>query len=107
MNCKPGDLAVIVCTHPGEAATKQFLGRVVRLLEPTLYDAGVGWSFEKQPLRGRYRGRSVTWDNLQDEWLKPLRDPGDDAKDETLSWKPVPSTKEPKREILALPVKEM
>ena len=27
-----------------------------------------------------------------DARLRPIRDPGDDAKDETLSWLPVPST---------------
>ncbi len=29
---------------------------------------------------------------IPDSWLRPIRDPGDDAQDETLQWLPVPST---------------
>jgi hypothetical protein len=28
---------------------------------------------------------------LRDDYMRPLRDPGDEAKDETLLWLPVPS----------------
>lgn len=92
MNCKPQDLAVIVQTHPNEPATKQFLGRTVRLTASYSDEAGgVAWNYERMPLRGRHAGGNVEWHGLPDEWLKPLRDPGEDARDETLTWKQVPA----------------
>jgi hypothetical protein len=99
MNCKPGDLAVIVRTHGEiEPATKQFLGRVVRLRASTERAEGICWNFEDQPLRGSWHGADVSWYNLPDDWLRPIRDPGDDATDETLLrlGKPVPTVSAPK-----------
>ena len=88
MNCKPGDLAVVVRTHPTEAATAQFLGRCVTLTAIDPMHPGC-WRYEEMPLRGRHRGQRVDWFSVPDEWLRPIRDPGDDAKDEML--RPLPT----------------
>jgi len=77
MNCRPGDLAVVVKTRPGGEA---YLGRICRVL--TLAERSPDlWRVE-------YRGEG-DWYAL-DENLRPIRDPGDDATDETLDWLPVP-----------------
>jgi hypothetical protein len=36
----------------------------------------------------------LEWDCVADACLRPIRDPGDDASDETLEWLPVPSRDE-------------
>lgn len=78
MRCRVGDVAVII-----KAANSVNIGRLVTVVEP--YKAprspkpawivdGVGpgtWSF--------------------DENLRPIRNSGEDARDETLEWLPVPS----------------
>jgi hypothetical protein len=38
--------------------------------------------------------RMARFAQCQDKWLKPIRDPGEDARDETLEWLPVPSREE-------------
>ncbi|CAN7188336.1 hypothetical protein [Acidovorax sp. LjRoot117] len=88
MNCKPGDMAVIVC---GEN-----VGVFVDVLEPHL--------FFKQAWRVRVHsavrtdlGNIVGKGEIAgclDYKLRPIRDPGGDAQDETLSWLPVPSRDE-------------
>lgn len=102
MNCKPGDLAWIVGLHPSLAEAE---GRIVQLVDapPVMYDGEPTWQLAKRvdiTLVGNgrrgdqrfYIGESVWFDQLQDKYLRPIRDPGDDAQDETLSWLPVPST---------------
>ena len=104
MNCKPGDLAWIVGLHPslGEAE-----GRIVQLVDapPVVYEGEPSWQLTKRvdiTLVGNgrlgdqrfYLGESVWFDQLQDKYLRPIRDPGDDASDETLEWLPVPSRDE-------------
>lgn len=86
MNCKPGDLAIIVRSLAGNE------GKIVRCLE------GV-WSIETMPWgdRASFMWRTDTvlksWSGSFDCWiadrqLRPIRDPGDDAKDEML--RPLP-----------------
>jgi hypothetical protein len=86
LNCKPGDLAMCVS---GEHA-----GKVCEVLSagPTY------WHFDSQKdLIGWIVAfpRSVAWGDVSDpenlaegwypdEWMRPVRDPGDDAVDETL-----------------------
>jgi hypothetical protein len=94
MNVKPGDLAVIVRTHPSEPLTAQFLGRVVRIVSLREVEGAPCWTYERMPLIGKYRGCVVEWYSVPDEYLRPLRDPGEDARDETLEWLRVPATKE-------------
>lgn len=78
LNCKPGDLAIVVSGRPVEN-----LGRVIRVIEIKPIAYLMAWSFE---------GDLLDVDMVDDSCLKPLRDPGDDARDETLMWLPVPST---------------
>ena len=90
MNCKPGDLAVFVRS---QLKNHGVVVRVLRLL--TLRErqiAGLGhfdfvWETDKEvdTLRGPMRV-------APDSYVRPIRDPGDDAQDETLQWLPVPST---------------
>lgn len=81
MNCKPGDLAVIVASKQDEWA----LGRIVRVV--TLDEPKV-WRME-EPFwhpNGIWR-----FTRIEDCCLRPIRDPGDDAVDETLLRLPAPS----------------
>lgn len=74
MNCKPGDLAVVIrCLRPAN------LGRVLRVVRPHEFFPDA-WVVEGQ----------AGGDCALDSWLRPIRDPGDDAVDETLHWLPVP-----------------
>lgn len=98
MNCKPGDLAVIVRS----ATTNK--GRLVEVVsalgvEPSWngYRWHLGhsegqfhWLCRSQggPLES-FKGLYMEMP-LPDSILRPIRDPGDDAKDETLDWLPVP-----------------
>ena len=105
MNCKPGDLAVIVrCPD----LWSKFRGRIVQVLRiaPThtfkLPDGYVNegcpanvWLCELQspmtvPLAGGL-SCSARYVCIRDAALRPIRDTGDDAQDETLQWLPVPS----------------
>ena len=101
MNCRPGDLAMVV--HP------TLFGRLVNVM----YAAPVGRNYVlPDGFRARRDGpncfvceslgplfdapvnmedgsttrRLTRYASIQDRWLKPLRDPGDDASDESLSW---------------------
>jgi hypothetical protein len=83
MNCKPGDLAIIV--------RSRYVGRivVVKTLEPNYQF----WEFSAdswrtEPILRDLLGREVP---CPDSYLRPIIDPGEDAQDETLSWLDVPS----------------
>lgn len=105
MNCKSGDLAVIV-----ESRVDTNVGGLVRVIGIDQWCEPGVWCVEALSRLTDLWGMRCNPGHIgyaEDSKLRPIRDPGDDAKDETLSWKPVPSTKEPKREILALPVREM
>lgn len=92
MNCKPGDLAMVV-----EDKFVGYICKVVRLGMTFRHIAsGVdhqGWDVEFP--------HDMPWDEINsgplntgwmpDAWLRPIRDPGDDARDETLNWISVPS----------------
>lgn len=114
MNCKPGDLAVILAPrNGGECDLTGNLCRVVRLapagdvrLTPRLVMVREGikaplWVIELMApslvvgKRGGEFGFEVT--RVQAMWdarLKPFRDPGDDAVDESTAWLPPVPTKE-------------
>jgi hypothetical protein len=92
MNCKPGDLAVIKWIHP---AYSELHGRVVRLSNepPYSYLGDQTWNFAEAvefaiTMDGIVNGRNLSigdWGSLgalQDKYLSPIRDPGDDAVDE-------------------------
>jgi hypothetical protein len=73
MNCKPGDLAMIVRSiHP------VFLGRMVtvhNVIDTNRY--GACWSYSGNL---HVEGRAIEY--VEDCCLKAIRDPGDDAVDE-------------------------
>ena len=98
MNCKPGDLAVVVKSWAGNE------GRIVRVIE-------LCKETSRQPnidSSGRLTGpepywvidqalpdfHGELWHSIADSQLHPIRDPGADAQDETLQWLPVPSRDE-------------
>lgn len=100
MNCKEGDLAVVV--HSDNQ------GAIVRVLRRSanedLYSSVTGWKcriWECEALSRikMWNAAFFTQDQdaqpgavvpFADEMLRPIRDPGDDAQDETISWLPVP-----------------
>jgi hypothetical protein len=90
MNCRPGDLAVVIKNQHGQQ------GALVNV------DAAykqAGW-WVCTPL-----SRIRTWDQpihsgrvcIHDDALRPLRDPGDDATDETLIYAGLPAEKTKER----------
>lgn len=82
MNCKPGDLAALVGGGP---ADRHLIGRIVRVT--CLSGRGAPcWEYEGKRLTTKYGVVTA----LADAALRPIRDPGEDARDETLSWKTVP-----------------
>lgn len=100
MRCKPGDLAVIVGMPQ---ALSEARDKIVRLTNepPMAIDGEIFWKLAERVSvvltgNGTFKGEtfwigeSVWFDQLKDENLLPIRDPGEDAKDETLSWLPVP-----------------
>lgn len=98
MNCKPGDLARIVGLHP---ALSEAQDRVVLLANeaPVIQSGEAYWRLTKRVefvLTGNgrcgdtdfYIGEAVWFDMLQDKYLRPIRNPGDDAVDESKAWLP-------------------
>jgi hypothetical protein len=85
MNCKPNDLAVVVklCDVSGD----YLLGRIFKLTEHYTEGGTVYWEYEGPVLQTPWGTLAA----LADDNLKPLRDPGDDAQDETLQWAPSPT----------------
>jgi len=85
LNCKPDDLAVIVRTH---ASKGDLLGRIVRVKElREEITAGMGPTWTYEPQLVATDGRKIF--RVNDCALRPIRDPGDDAVDETLINNPV------------------
>lgn len=89
MNCKPGDMARIVISADGN------LDKLVHVESASVKrDGGKHWwiATALQPLRAVH-GDTIPAGALMyaaDDALRPIRDPGDDARDETLGWLPVP-----------------
>lgn len=77
MNCKPGDLAAVVSTM-GVPENIKLLGRILRVVEMSEF-------------QGYWTVDAVGWPTrfCADAALRPLRDHGDEAKDEML--RPLPS----------------
>lgn len=105
MNCEPGDLAIVVNAR----STPELNGRIVlvrraiqlgeklngiKVVDYPGYNNSPTWVVEAcgSPLPwvgGLYKMRAVA-----DRCLRPIRNPGEDAQDETLQWLPVPSRDE-------------
>lgn len=103
MNCKPGDLAVVVRSvvpaNIGRFVTVvravgwlqaeesvRIEGRTFRASAPGFY----WWLEADSPLLESGLLRPKTSGLAADDQLRPIRDPGHDARDETLDWLPVP-----------------
>lgn len=92
MNCKPGDLAIIIKADgdgiPGQISRKLVghIVRVVKLVKPSdefhCY-ADLVWRFE-EPILIVIDGRKYSADGMADDALRPIRD--NDGEDETLTW---------------------
>lgn len=85
MNCKPGDMAVVVGS---KSLGGQLNGSFVRCI--SLVPGEDYWNVEalSPALIDLFRKHGVM--QIYDSKLRPIRDPGDDARDETLDWLPVP-----------------
>ena len=105
MNCRPGDLAqlkgltsfVHLNGRPVTVLSYGCNGSGVTTIAPdgktrwTSIKGGVHWFCESQtPIFHTRSGRLINVGLVADVNLRPIRDPGDDAQDETLSWLPVP-----------------
>ena len=101
MNCKPGDLAVMISgrncgtlVQVGEAFVTADSGRTMFAGFPFI-GHGPAWVCRTvgRPMLAEYVGKEVQFYErpIADASLRPIRDPGDDAKDETLAWLTVPS----------------
>lgn len=91
LNCKVGDLAVVINAH----YVKSKVGRLVRCIELVQPGFLFVCTVSGDTQVGDFQ---PTWivESGNDRWLhgdarlRPIRDPGDDAVDESLSWLPVP-----------------
>ena len=85
MNCKQGDLAVIV-----RALNPENLGRICRVIGAGI-GKGDGWWLVELPHAIRWlEGPVSAIGNAHDSVLRPIRDNGGD--DETLIWAGLPNT---------------
>lgn len=85
MNCKPGELAVVVRSDAGHEGV---VCRVLRFVgELPGWEGNDRWETDHQHA-GLFGGITNTF---RDSRLRPLRD--NDGKDETLTWAPVPAKK--------------
>lgn len=89
MNCKPGDIARVVSSGANRDA-------LVRVLDSDNCDPGE-WRCEAlqslskyvwERIVGRVPAGTIVY--AMDSILRPIGNPGDDARDETLEWLPVP-----------------
>lgn len=82
MNCKPGDLAVIVKSSAGNE------GAIVKIVE--FVGKVQGWGgYDRWRIDRKLKGdRGNLTDTARDWNLRPIRD--NDGEDETLQWAPVP-----------------
>lgn len=82
MNCKPGELAFIM--HAGGNDESWASGLVVRCLSVFMEGIYACWIIEKALVSPAGQMYTSVYDGV----LKPIRDPGDDAIDESKAWLP-------------------
>ena len=86
MNCRPGDLARVI-----DDPAARVVGIVDRIFKLTVlcgttdYGNSPAWAYEGPMIESPFGTR---FEGISDEILRPIRDPGDDAKDEML--RPLP-----------------
>lgn len=95
LRCEPGILAIVI----NDPEQQKNIGRMVRVLRHASsdnYDDVVDWECECMQDMVNADGSITpagTWERgYRDVELLPIRDPDQDATDETLLWLPVPST---------------
>lgn len=101
MNCKQGDLAVVIKSESGNEGR---IVRLVRLHSSTTHDLdgipvlsknkGPRWVLDVPLTTMMPSGRIVPLYTFPDASLRPIRDPGDDAQDESKAWLPPVPTEE-------------
>lgn len=80
LNCRPGDLARVVTPGP-------FQDKIIRVTRVDQYFRGRAiWGYEPPHFEFAIGVQTGFFDDV----LRPIRDPGDDARDETLSWLDIP-----------------
>lgn len=98
MNCRKGDIARIVGLPRGLTEAND---RFVRVVELAQIGPHVAWRIEGEVqftidadcwIHGHpfYKGERVAFDSIHDIFLRPIRDPGEDAVDEMVRRFPVP-----------------
>ncbi len=87
MNCKKGDLAYVVPTTRRHAWAAGRVVTCVELIRDQHLIGNVGWLIDP-PLADPADGKVLR--HAADASLRPIRDPGEDATDETLLWVPSP-----------------
>lgn len=106
LRCKPGDLCVIVKAageEPAVSILRAAIGRIVKVVRivPARHErfrcyTDDNWELE-DPVKiniASFPLETFYIEAVSDSMLCPIRDPGADAQDETLAWKPVPTTEE-------------
>jgi hypothetical protein len=106
MNCKQGDLAVIVHDEQPEnlgrfvTVIEQYIdpvpgweGRSVWTVLPQTSLVSECWDYDAKQFLYLHENRDES--QIPDSFLRPIRDPGEDATDETLLWLPVPMKDSP------------
>jgi hypothetical protein len=78
MNCKPGDLAVVVSSP----LCPEYLGRIIVVGEVEMLYGCPHWTAVPPIFRDGFEMA------FEDSTLCPIRDPGEDAKDESLAYLP-------------------
>lgn len=98
MNCKQGDLAIIVRSYSGNEGK---IVRCIKIRETNCSSLLPDGSFSSPDVWWEIDQTLPSWnglpgDDIADSQLRPIRDPGDDAQDESKAWlPPVPTqTKE-------------
>lgn len=83
LNCRPGDLALI---ERAGRETQHLVGHfvTVKRIHHASSPRLPGWVYEPRFIAAD--GVAVEW--LEDCCLRPIRDPGDDAVDESKAWLP-------------------
>jgi len=86
MNCKPGDLAIVV-SAPKEV--RHHIGKIVQVVRlTTSWDGLTCWTL-REPFWDVVKGRRGLCEGIADKDLRPIRDqPG---QDETLQWAGLPN----------------
>lgn len=89
MNCRPGDMAIVVRSSVGNEGKILRCLRLVRMsVMMKNFEVKEAWCWETDSRLPSCHGTPTRF--VRDSNLRPIRDPGDDAVDETLLRLPSP-----------------